>query len=68
MFGTRRVTCSKFHTEGPQLYGIITVHNLVARAISGLGFMQYCVKCNVCRMRDISANVIEVAFRCSLSL
>ena len=45
MLGARRVTCSKFRTEGPQLYSIITVHNLVDRTTSGPGLMQSCVKC-----------------------
>ena len=44
MLDARRVTCSKVHTGGPQLYGI-TVHILVARATSGPGFMQSCVRC-----------------------
>jgi len=45
MLGARKGDVySKFHTEGPQLYGV-TAHNLVARASSGPGFMQSCVKC-----------------------
>jgi hypothetical protein len=43
MLGASKVTCCKFHTEGPQLYDV-TAHNSVARAFSGPVFMHSYVK------------------------
>jgi len=43
--GARRVTCSKFHTENPQILST-SADKLVSMAIWYPGFMHYCMRWN----------------------